>query len=157
MIAFWIEYKPLLVSWFSITTLFIASTQLVNYLKEYKKRILLEEAKAVLEIKNFLDLNEDNFKIHTELEREDCDFPSGDSLEKKKEQVKWYRYLGAIELAGIMWKNGIISQEIFKNQFGYRVENISECKDLMSHIEKDRQYWGDLLDLIRRVKCCSNK
>jgi hypothetical protein len=116
----------------------------------------LEEAKAVIEIRKILDYEADNFKIHTELQLKQDQFPIMNNEKDNKERLKWYRYLGTIELVGIMLKKGIISEDVFDNQFGYKVTNISTCKPLMKHIEDEPQYWKELLDLINRVKSKTN-
>jgi len=153
MILFWEKYNELLTSWFLITTLFIANRRLTSYIEDYHKRTALEEAKAVGEIRKLLDYNEDNFKIHTALELgNEYKFP----IEENKKMIKWYRYLGTIELIGIMLRQGIISDDVFNNQFAYRIKNIRSCKPLMKHIEKESLYWTELQELISRVECGAN-
>lgn len=148
MISFWSEYTHLLSSWFWIATLFIASRQLIKYIEEYHNRTALEEANAVIKIRNLLDYSEDNFKIHSALDSEkEAIFPA-----EEVDQMKWYRYLGTIELIGIMLNKGIISDDVFDNQFGYRVRNIENCSSLMNHIRENSRDWTELLNLINQVR-----
>ena len=59
-----------------------------------------------------------------------------------------YNYLGTLEVLNILLKNGVITKDNFRNQFGYRLENIDNCLPLMQPLKNERAYWTDLFELI---------
>lgn len=165
--------EKILVAFFSVMTLYMANFSLSKYYTEYKRKNDLEEINSLFEIRNLLS-KEDFKRIHLKLEMGKYTMPkitetkakaetesetkADSETEVEAEKMDLYDYLGSIELAGILVKRGVISMSQFINQFGYRVTNIMECKDLMDSLNgPDSVYWSDLLWIIEEVKKFKNR
>lgn len=55
--------------------------------------------------------------------------------------VELYDYLGTIELGVIMLDLGVINLDQFRNQFGYRVDNLFSNADVLKHITVNKEYY----------------
>lgn len=144
--------EKVLVAFFSVMTLYMANFSLSKYYTEYKRKNDLEEINSLFEIRNLLS-KEDFKDIHLKLEKNEYTWPKDDA-----EKMKLYDYLGSVELAGFLVERGVISMSQFYKQFGYRVSNIMECKDLMDYLNgPDSVYWKDLLWIIKEVKKFKNR
>ena len=158
LISFWCKadkasFDVLLIALFSTSTLLIASYNLSKYLHEYNNRSKIEETKAIIELRKMLDEQPENVMIHRDLEFRDFVFNKKlDNPYEKTKRIEFFRYLGTIELAGIMVKKRIINIEQFYNQFGYRIDNITECEDFMSYLKSEEgKYWKDLIWIIDEI------
>ena len=69
---------------------------------------------------------------------------------KKIDDALLFNYLGTIELGSIMLQKGIITFDEFFNQFGYRVQNIANCDEIMEHVRSDsnKDYYENLLYVV---------
>jgi hypothetical protein len=72
--------------------------------------------------------------------------------DKNIENVNLYHYIGTIELGAVMVKRGAISLTEFYNQFGYRVENLLNNKEIKTHINEYRSYYEDFIDIVTLLK-----
>ena len=150
-LQYWQPYEKLLSALFWITTLYVASHQLLKCIREFSRQGDIEAVNAIISIRKMLDECPDNFKIHSKLEARDYDFPRD---ENNPERAKCFRYLGTLELGGMMVRKGIIPIEQFNNQFKYRLDNIRSCTNLWDYLNgEDRKYWNDLFWIIDRANC----
>lgn len=60
-----------------------------------------------------------------------------------------YSYLGLFEVAYLMVKNKILTEDEFEIFFLYRLTNISNNTAIMNHINSDHSSWNNLLKLMR--------
>ena len=67
--------------------------------------------------------------------------------------VELFDYLGTIELGAIMLDLGLITTEQFKNQFGYRLDNIMESPDLLRHLTDEQSSYYYLWKAICLMRC----
>lgn len=152
VLKIWIDYKFLVNCFGGCLTLWVISYNL-------KKFIDIETVKALGDLRT--KLNDDKKKdIHTFL------FPPEDKVPILKGEDKnnspystpqfanadIFDYIGTIELGAIMVERGAITLDEFKNQFGYRVENIKNNSELMNHIKKYKKYYSNFLYLERKIQ-----
>ena len=80
---------------------------------------------------------------------DDCDGKKDPQSEV--EDMDLFNYLGTIELGSIMLQKGIVSFDEFFNQFGYRVQNIVCCDEVIHHVMSDanKSYYKNLIYVIK--------
>lgn len=143
MLSFWMQYSGFFKAFLLSGTLYVAVVNLEKYIN-------VEICRSLGEIRT--KLNSDNKKKLHEylLDEEDKNpvlsgFTLSDSNGEKNEpaltNIELFDYLGTIELGAIMLKRGVITLDEFKNQFGYRLENICNNKDLLKHCWDNRKYY----------------
>ena len=120
----------------------------------YRGNCKVNEVKLLLDIRQQLNQPE-HWEIHQLLETTtSTDSDSSimnylnENKNKNKNRMILYNYLGTLEVLNILLKNGVITKDNFRNQFGYRLENIDNCLPLMQHLKNERAYWTDLFELI---------
>ena len=118
----------------------------------YRGNCKVNEVKLLLDIRQQLNRSE-HWKIHqlletTTLTDSDSSIMNYLNENKNKNRMILYNYLGTLEVLNILLKNGVITKDNFRNQFGYRLENIDNCLPLMQHLKNERAYWTDLFELI---------
>lgn len=160
MQSLWGEYSQMITFGGCCLTLLIANYHLAKYLD-------VETVKALGKLREMLNTPEKK-EIHssllpqedrefdlpaaaesetTEQETEDTSRPAGPATAKNPQPAaKWstvdkYDYLGTIELGAIMLERGVIERKLFYNQFGYRVENLLNDKEIIDHVEKNKEYY----------------
>ena len=67
--------------------------------------------------------------------------------------VELFDYLGTIELGAIMLDLGLITTDQFKNQFGYRLDNILESPELLKHLTDEQSSYYYLWKAICLMRC----
>lgn len=120
-----------------------------------------EEKKAIVD-----KLEKDERYRKNKEENEDAGITS--SVDREDEQVKeqpntddtinhsnveLFDYLGTIELGAIMLDLGLITTEQFRNQFGYRLDNIMESPDLLRHLTDEQSSYCYLWKAICLMRC----
>lgn len=145
-IEFWQPYLPYIKLFIYSATLFVAGYNLSKYMD----MMAIESLRTIRE-----RLNEDNKnKLHELLlcEKDQVSILKPSSSTEpdvnQKEEIKnitIYDYLGTIELGAIMLKKGMISIDVFYNQFGYRMENIFRNAEIAQSIQKDHKYYTNLI------------
>lgn len=141
MVDFWSDYANLFKLLIAATTILIADVNL-------KKFSDTEAVKALSDIRGKL-AREELVHIHDSLisEEEKRGFSIPDSQNSTLESCSntvycdVLDYLGTIELGAIMLQKGLISLEDFNNQFGYRIQNIRDNKQIMAHLEEYKIYY----------------
>lgn len=148
MLQFWAEYTPLIKAFGYTLTLYIASYNLSKYLD-------IETANALSKLRKLLNTDEKK-KIHYYLLDKDDKKLIIPEIDKKEDDacckfsnVELFDYLGTIELGIIMRERGIISNEEFESQFGYRVENLWKNEAIVKHIMKHKKYYEYFLKSIK--------
>lgn len=151
MQIFWQDYLPLIKLLGCSLTIWIASYNLSRYLS-------VETVNALGRLREMLN-SEEKKKIHTFLfDKEDAKpiLPELQSaqptLNMDFSQAELFDYLGTIELGAIMVRRGLISVDEFYNQFGYRVENISENTEIQKYLNNTQKYHSDLLYISEQIK-----
>lgn len=138
MIAFWKDYSALIITLGSCLTLFIANYNLGQYLN-------VETINALATLRNMLNSPE-NRRVHEYLLPDDERKAILPNCETETDfqnirNIDIFNYIGTLELGRLMWDNGVIDQTKFNNQFGYRVDNISNSKEIKEHIKANKQYY----------------
>ena len=114
----------------------------------YRGNCKVNEVKLLLDIRQQLNQPE-HWEIHQLLETTTLtDSDSSIMKNLNENRMILYNYLGTLEVLNILLKNGVITKDNFRNQFGYRLENIDNCLPLMQHLKNERAYWTDLFELI---------
>lgn len=147
MIVFWKDYSALIITLGSCLTLFIANYNLGQYLN-------VETINALATLRNMLNSPE-NRRVHEYLLPDDERKAILPNCETETDfqnirNIDIFNYIGTLELGCLMWDNGVIDKEKFGNQFGYRVDNISNSKEIKEHILRNKKYYLDTL--IDRLK-----
>ncbi len=138
MIAFWKDYSALIITLGSCLTLFIANYNLGQYLN-------VETINALATLRNMLNSPE-NRRVHEYLLPDDerkAILPNcaTETDFQNIRNIDIFNYIGTLELGRLMWDNGVIDQTKFKNQFGYRFENLFNSKEIKEHIKANKQYY----------------
>lgn len=145
------SFKPFSVL-FEITILLLT---IVVALLTYRHSVAIEELKGIQDLRQIFS-DADKIKINNLLERKDCD----NDIQQKEKALRneyeekianIYDYLGTLELLELYIEKGIISEDMFKEQFGYRVENVFASEFIRTEIEKNRSYWRVLYNLYDRI------
>ncbi|MGM9747157.1 MAG: hypothetical protein ACI392_03675 [Paludibacteraceae bacterium] len=133
-------------SWlFEVTILVLTA---VVALMAYRGNCKVNEVKLLLDIRQQLNRPEHR-EIHQLLETTtSTDSDSSIMNYLNENRMALYNYLGTLEVLNILLKNGVITKDNFRNQFGYRLENVDNCLPLMQHLKNEREYWKDLFELI---------
>lgn len=116
-----------------------------------KKFIDVEAVKALGELREKLN-NEANKQVHIMLMSDGDKHDENNSL-SEMEIADIFNYLGTIELGAIMAHRGTITLYEFYNQFGYRIENLLEYKqlDIKKHIKDSKGYYNAMLYIINKL------
>ena len=125
-------------------------------LSAYSRGKKIEEANFLLKLRELL-ASEKNMEVHRFFCTEDnessqfLNYTKGFNIDKHLDfdTVDLYNYLGTLELANILLLQDIISEESFKSQFGYRIENI-KTPAIQSMLNGEKGYWDDLEELIKK-------
>lgn len=138
MIAFWKDYSALIITLGSCLTLFIANYNLGQYLN-------VETINALATLRNMLNSPE-NRRVHEYLLPDDerkAILPNckTETDFQNIRNIDIFNYIGTLELGRLMWDNGVIDEAKFKNQFGYRFENLFNSKEIKEHIKANKQYY----------------
>ncbi len=148
---FWLRHAELITLFGCVLTLWIACYHLKKYMD-------VETVNALATLRRMLN-SEEKKEIHAYLmdyDEQQAIFP--DLEENKRVQkialsnVELFDYLGTIELGAIMLQRGVITQDEFDNQFGYRVENIRANEVLNRHISDNERYYKMLQEALNRRK-----
>ena len=147
MVAFWKDYSAIIITLGSCLTLFIASYNLGQYLN-------VETINALATLRNMLNSPE-NRRVHEYLLPDDERKAILPNCETETDfqnirNIDIFNYIGTLELGRLMRDNGVIDEANFKNQFGYREDNISNSKEIKEHILRNKEYYLDTL--IDRLK-----
>lgn len=147
MVAFWKDYSAIIITLGSCLTLFIASYNLGQYLN-------VETINALATLRNMLNSPE-NRRVHEYLLPDDerkAILPDSEGETNFKEicNIDIFNYIGTLELGCLMLENRVIDEDKFTNQFGYRIENLSNSQEIKEHILKNKRYYLDTL--IDRLK-----
>lgn len=123
-----------------LMTIYVA---LASYLRSKQ----LEAIKGMQDIRKML-MTEDNMRIHELLEWDnDEEKKQKENIFKsefEKRQGVVYNYMGILELSKIYLDEGIITIEQFKEQFGYRIDNIYNNPLIKKWINFDPNNWQTL-------------
>lgn len=148
----WLDYKFWTETFGGCLTLWVIIYNL-------KKFIDIETVKALGDLRT--KLNDDRKKeIHTFLFPNEDKTPILNNIENKSNSsdaaaqfanADIFDYIGTIELGAIMLKRDAITLDEFKNQFGYRVENIKNNSNLMRHIKENKEYYSDFLWILAEL------
>lgn len=147
MIAFWKDYSALIITLGSCLTLFIANYNLGQYLN-------VETINALATLRNMLNSPE-NRRVHEYLLPDDERKAILPNCETETDfqnirNIDIFNYIGTLELGCLMLENGVIDEDKFNNQFGYRIENLFNNQEIKEHILKNKKYYLDTL--IDRLK-----
>lgn len=147
MVAFWKDYSAIIITLGSCLTLFIASYNLGQYLN-------VETINALATLRNMLNSPETR-RVHEYLLPDDerkAILPDSEGEANFKEicNIDIFNYIGTLELGCLMLENRVIDEDKFTNQFGYRIENLSNSQEIKEHILKNKKYYLDTL--IDRLK-----
>lgn len=144
---FWANHTLVITLFGAVLTLWIASYNLKKYLD-------VETINALAELRKMLN-SSTNKTIHAELLPDDDKTSIISRLPFQKQNcrgdlqvVDLFDYLGTIELGAIMLQREVISKEEFDNQFGYRVDNIANDREIMKHIDDNSKYYQYLQHVI---------
>ena len=142
MVAFWKDYSAIIITLGSCLTLFIASYNLGQYLN-------VETINALATLRNMLNSPE-NRRVHEYLLPDDERKAILPNCETETDfqnirNIDIFNYIGTLELGRLMRDNGVIDEANFKNQFGYREDNISNSKEIKEHILRNKEYYLDTL------------
>jgi hypothetical protein len=140
-------FQVLLASTFIVIPAYIGLETLIS-------KLHYQEGEALLNLRKLLNEPE-NSEIHKKLRGESGDWAKEIPKEVKNNKDTWRKvdnYLGILELMNILINKGVLSEKNFKNQFGYRVKNVWENKDITEYINlyKD-EAWKDLMCLFRKM------
>lgn len=143
MIDLWSQYASLLKVMLLSATLYVANYHLDRFMKQTSVQCLSD-------IRSKLSSKE-NLYIHKLLEGKNyVEILDPNQQIKRVDNIKIFQYLGTIELAAMMLKDGLISFDEFDNQFGYRVKNIMRNDDLMRHLQDNREYYSLMFYVMSR-------
>ena len=150
-------FLPIITTSIIVTTAYIAIETLKSYNKLLKLNKSVEEGKALLDIRILLN-EKDNLEIHQNIRGRSGAWANGIPTQIAEQPDTWRKidnYLGILELINILINNNVISLESFNNQFGYRVDNVSNNKDIMSYLNKYtdakcNNIWNELFDLFKK-------
>lgn len=142
MIVFWKDYSALIITLGSCLTLFIANYNLGQYLN-------VETINALATLRNMLNSPE-NRRVHEYLLPDDERKAILPNCETETDfqsirNIDIFNYIGTFELGRLMWDNGVIDEAKFKNQFGYREDNISNSQEIKEHILRNKKYYLDTI------------
>lgn len=147
MVAFWKDYSAIIITLGSCLTLFIASYNLGQYLN-------VETINALATLRNMLNSPE-NRRVHEYLLPDDerkaiLSDSEGETNFKEICNIDIFNYIGTLELGCLMLENRVIDEDKFNNQFGYRVNNLSNSQEIKEHILKNKEYYlGTLIDRLK--------
>lgn len=152
-------YLPIITTSIIVTTAYIA----IETLKSHNEQLILnksvEEGRALLDIRVLLN-KKDNLEIHQNIRGNSGAWSNGIPSKIAEQSGTWRKvdnYLGILELINILINKKVISIENFHNQFGYRVDNVRNNKDIMKYLKKyaeenGNNIWGELFDLFEKRK-----
>lgn len=150
MQEFWQMYTPLLKAFFYSLTLLIACHTLIKYTD-------VETCRSLGEIRTKLNENPKKVihnslldPVYREKLQEQVDIYFKDHPEEKAAAglsgVEFLDYLGTLELGAIMLQRGILSENEFFDQFGYRYVYLSRSPIIDMIMEKEeKQFYEPLL------------
>ena len=149
--TFWSEFSPIIKLLGFCLTLFVASHHLAKYLD-------VETVHALSKLREMLN-SEAKKKIHNHL-LDASDTPLIISeLAKAAEcervafsNIEIYDYIGTLELGAIMLKRGVISEDEFISQFGYRVLNLWNRPEIQERILRDHDYYEYFIEVSMLMK-----
>lgn len=141
--------------------IFILSITAYIALNVYASNAEIEELKMLIKLRELLSSGK-NHEIHQRLEAmSGSNTESGANLDEEEEDVddtdayldgfdncEVFNYLGTLELCKIILEHDVISTTSFRNQFGYRVENVVSCPSIVKCMSKDKSYWTDFFELL---------
>lgn len=138
--------------------LFIITFTLSVAVQTYQRSKKVEEANMLINLRKLL-MSKDNMTIHKKLlgqfDSKDC---TNDSISKSdsfwnSHLAEVYNYLGTLELMDILLEDDVLTEEDFRQQFSYRVEDVADDESLQSFLKKENSsYWTRLNKLINKVK-----
>lgn len=168
VVVFWI-YKRIpeqSLSWnfndlAELIQIFILSITAYVAINVYASNAEIEELKMLIKLREVLSSGK-NHEIHQRLEAmSGSNTGSGANLDEKEEEVDdtnayldgfdncaVFNYLGTLELCKIILEHDVISTASFRNQFGYRIENVVKCPSIVKCMSKDKSYWTDFFELL---------
>lgn len=162
-IYFWSDYSLLIKFLFASMTLFVANYNLMKFLDSETVKSLSDlrekmRSEDINLIHSYLLAENDKEPIIQELSAYFNCNNNSKSKQKSPEEINaaLFDYLGIIELGIIMLDKGLISKEEFKNQFGYRYENIRNNSAIMSHINNSKNYYKAFLKMEHTIKDIMN-
>lgn len=160
------------INWLQLSELSVMSFQgfamlltlLVAY-DTYKTSRKIENVKGLVQLREMLN-SEKNMEVHKAISAFlptgqvlviDEDTQSGDLYHNiidyyKANMVEVNNYLGTLELSKLYLDEGIIDDLSYYNQFGYRVENITEIVEALKCDANEAPYWLDLFKLLDKVQ-----
>jgi hypothetical protein len=162
----WENLQFFLKALFGVVTLYVASRQLHKRSETAHKQSEMACINSLIELRKQLTTGE-NRNVHFALSPaedkktlNDKDVILGSCNLKKEEEIPMidvFNYLGTLELGIQMVKRKLIPGDTFKNQFGYRLENIFEenseiHKKVREHINECMSYYEDLFWMRERMK-----
>jgi hypothetical protein len=138
-------FQILLASTFIVIPAYIGLETLIS-------KFHYQEGEVLLNLRKLLSEPE-NLEIHKNLRGKSGVWVNGIPEEDKTNDTwrKIDNYLGILELINILIDKGVVNMKDFKNQFGYRVENVRENKDIIAHIKDEITYWKDLICLFKKL------
>jgi hypothetical protein len=142
------SFKTLIAATFIIIPVYIALETLISNINN-------QEGKALLDLRHLLNEPE-NLEIHKKLRGESGDWADGIPQTEKDNNDTWRKidnYLGILELINILLDKNVISKENFDNQFGYRVDNVFENRDIKEYLddyENKEIIWKELFNLFKK-------
>lgn len=153
MLKFWSEYRLLFKAFLASLTLLVAGVNL-------RKFIDAQSVQCLSEIRTKLN-SEEKKRIHAALLTEKgsdeviLNWEDQESVTRGKlvpksnrsaslQNIELYDYLGTIELASIMVQKGLMTEEQFENQFGYRLKNCFKSDDVRSYVYREDSHYADL-------------
>ena len=138
---------------FSVITLLVTVLQL-------SKMADAEQIKAIVALRDLFN-QEGNLQVHNRiLNKESFDLkePSDDNKETNKEDndklcdlALVNNYIGTLELAYIMVEKNLITEYEFLNLFGYRLEDLSQNKDIIKYVMVNKKYHQILLTALSNL------
>lgn len=142
--TFWSEFSPIIKLLGFCLTLLVASHHLSKYLD-------VETVHALSKLREMLNSHEKK-KLHYYLLNLDDKKLILPEIEKSAEckriefsNIEIYDYIGILELGAIMLKRGVITEEEFVSQFGYRVLNVWHSPEIRDRIMRDKEYYENFL------------
>lgn len=143
MLDFWRGYEPLFSTIGKCLTLLIINSNLLRYIDVETVKLLGDlrgrlQSEAKKNIHNYLLKETDKKPILNDLNLED------------NPNIEIFDYLGTLELGAIMLSRNVITQREFDNQFGYRIKNVRDNQELQNHIEKEKDHYAYLYQLVNK-------
>lgn len=114
----------------ALLTLLVANVQISRYLTQYT-------LDSILGLRDKFD--KDHFK---EIQQS---LIEGDGSMFNKEEIESLNFLGYVEIGSIMLQKGLVTKEQFFDQFGYILELLCDRSEFVEHVNKDKDYYNDLL------------